>query len=106
MLPGAIMFSIFGLLGQTIYNSMDALHTQELQLAAIEGQKADSTFWRRVANSKWSPMKVLSDKEYDNMLRERLLRVNAEISLIDENIERLRAEHVKGSAEEAPQKRL
>lgn len=93
------MFSVFGLLGQTIYNSMDAQHTQELQLASTEGQKADSTFLRRLANSKWSPMKVLSDEEYENMLRERLLRVNAEIALVDESIERLRAEHVKGSAE-------
>ena len=93
------MFSIFGLLGQTIYNSMDAQHTQETQLAATEGKKADSTFWRRVANSKWSPMKVLSNEEYESMLRERLLRVNAEIALVDENIERLRAEHVKTSAE-------
>lgn len=94
------MFSIFGLLGQTIYNSMDAQHTQELRLAATEGQKeADSTIWRRVADSKWSPMKVLSDEEYENMLREKLLRVNAEIALVDESIERLRVEHQKSSAE-------
>lgn len=92
------MFSIFGLLGQTIYNSMDAQHTQELQLAATEGKKADSTFWRRVADSKWGPMKVLSDEEYQNMLREKLLRVNAEIALVDESIERLREEHLKSSA--------
>lgn len=93
------MFSIFGLLGQAIYSVMDAQHTRETQLAAIEGKKADSTIWRRVANSKWSPMKVLSDEEYENMLRERLLRVNAEIALIDENIERLRADHGNGSAQ-------
>lgn len=92
------MFSIFGLLGQTIYNSMDAQHTQELQLADTEGQKVDSRFWRRVADSKWSPMKALSDEEYENMLREKLLRVNAEIALLDESVEKLRVEHLKGSA--------
>lgn len=37
-------------------------------------------------------MKVLSDKEYEEMLREKLLRVNAEIALVDENIEALRVQ--------------
>jgi len=37
-------------------------------------------------------MKVLSDSEYESMLREKLLRVNAQISLVDENIEALRAQ--------------
>lgn len=44
-------------------------------------------------------MKVLSDEEYENMLREKLLRVNAEIALVDESIERLRVEQLKSSAE-------
>jgi hypothetical protein len=37
-------------------------------------------------------MKVLSDSEYETMLREKLLRVNAQIALVDENIEALRAQ--------------
>lgn len=36
-------------------------------------------------------MKRLSSAEYEAMLQERLLRVNADIALIDENIEALRA---------------
>jgi len=36
-------------------------------------------------------MKVLSDKEYEDLLKERLLKVNAEIALVDEGIEALRA---------------
>ena len=35
-------------------------------------------------------MKVLSDEEYENMLREKLLKVNAEIALVDESVEALR----------------
>ena len=94
------MFTIFGLLGQSIYNSLDAQHTKELQLASHDGKPASSPFWRRVANSKWSPMKVLTDEEYEKMLRERLLRVNAEIVLVDENIEKLRVEQVRGPPED------
>lgn len=37
-------------------------------------------------------MKVLTDSEYENMLQEKLLRVNVEIALIDESIEKLRAQ--------------
>lgn len=37
-------------------------------------------------------MKVLSDKEYEHMLQEKLLKVNAEIALVDESIEALRVQ--------------
>lgn len=38
------------------------------------------------------PMRALSDEEYGNMLRERLLRIEADIALVDEEVERLRVE--------------
>ena len=46
---------------------------------------------------KWSPMKVLSDEEYERMLQEKLLRVEAEIAVLDEKIERAKLEsgHVR-----------
>ncbi len=44
-------------------------------------------------------MKALSDSEYENMLREKLLRVNAQIALVDENIEALRAQEHELAAE-------
>ncbi len=37
-------------------------------------------------------MKVLSDADYEKMLQEKLLKVNAEITLVDENIAALRVE--------------
>lgn len=37
-------------------------------------------------------MKVLSDEEYGELLQEKLLRVNAEIALLDESIEALKNE--------------
>lgn len=36
-------------------------------------------------------MKRLSDKEYEEKLEEKILRINAEIAIIDENIASLRA---------------
>jgi predicted house-cleaning noncanonical NTP pyrophosphatase (MazG superfamily) len=77
------MFALFGAAGQALYNSADSRNSE--QAAAPEKDLKNS--W---LNSKWSPMKVLSDEEYENMLREKLLRVNAEIALVDESIEALR----------------
>ena len=37
-------------------------------------------------------MKRLSNEEYGNMLREKLLRIDAEIALVDDEVERLRRE--------------
>lgn len=86
ILPGAIMFALFGAGGQALYNSADARN-----LAQVDAPEKDlKQSW---LNSKWSPMKVLSDKEYEEMLREKLLRVNAEIALVDENIEALRVQN-------------
>lgn len=83
-MPGAIVFALFGAAGQAIYNSMDAKRTEE---ALNPSEKKKS--W---LDSKWSPVKVLTDAEYAHMMDEKLLRVNAEIALLEESIERLRAE--------------
>lgn len=40
--------------------------------------------------SKWSPLKKLSDSEYIDMMGEKMLRVEADIALIDERIDNLR----------------
>jgi len=86
VLPGAIMFALFGATGQAIYNRSVARNASLSQTALSNSEKFS---WM---NSKWSPMKVLSDAEYEKMLQEKLLRVNAEIALVDENIEALRAQ--------------
>ena len=86
MLPGAVMFALFGAANQAIYNR-SAAQNANLPQTAPNGREKFS--WM---NSKWSPMKVLSDAEYEKMLQEKLLRVNAEIALVDESIEALRAQ--------------
>lgn len=80
------MFSLFGYAGQKVYNSLDAKHSGE----AAQQQPQTRSLLQRIAGSRWSPMAVLSDEDYEKMLQERLLRINAEIAIIDENIEKLR----------------
>ncbi|KAG9240572.1 hypothetical protein BJ878DRAFT_525434 [Calycina marina] len=85
IIPGAIMFSLFGSAGQAIYNRTNARKSAQPDAE----EKPRGFQWM---NSKWNPMQVLTDMEYENMLQEKLLGINARIALIDESIEALRAE--------------
>jgi hypothetical protein len=82
------MFSLFGFVGQTVssyYDKTDVPVSDEPQL----------NFWQKFAGLKWMPVTVLKDNEYEDMLRERQLKLEAEIALVDERIEALKAQHVK-----------
>ncbi|KAI9795761.1 MAG: hypothetical protein M1833_006854 [Piccolia ochrophora] len=96
VIPGTIMYSLLGLSGQGVYNYADARHTRWEMGGTGEGN--ESSFWRKLADMKWSPVKVLSDDEYRDLLEGKLQRVNAEIALTDENIKKL-AEKSRPSAE-------
>ncbi|GAB1320368.1 hypothetical protein MFIFM68171_10578 [Madurella fahalii] len=78
VLPGALMFSLFGAGGQAIAN-----------WRAAKAAKAPPTpskgFWAR-----WSPFTRLSDPDYEKILEERLLRVEVDIAMIDDHIKELR----------------
>jgi hypothetical protein len=93
VVPGAIIFAIFGAAGQALYNRADARNS--LQSASPGDMK--KPWW----DSKWSPMRVLSDEEYEGMLREKMLKINAEIALVDESIEALREEDAKAGTGKA-----
>jgi hypothetical protein len=101
------MFSLFGWAGQSLYNELDARHTRQLQSSIPSPIAASTTntlpsnppttanppsFLQKLAGKKYSPMKILSDAEYETMLRERLLHVDAEIALLDEKINMVKQE--------------
>ena len=90
------MFTLLGYVGQSVYTVLDARHSEQVASdaqAAAEGKQNDGKrCLERVAEMKWSPLTVLSDEDYGNMLREQLLRVDAEIALVDEEVERLKGE--------------
>lgn len=95
MIPAALVLTLLGYAGQKSYNYLDARHTHQSQIATGENQ-LERSIWRRVANSKYSPMKVLSDEEYEKVLREKLVRVEAEIALIDEDIDKIQSQVEQG----------
>ncbi|KAL2145067.1 hypothetical protein VTI28DRAFT_7946 [Corynascus sepedonium] len=78
IIPGAVVFTLLGAGGQAIANWRAAR-------VVDEAPKPDGGFW-----SRWSPIKQLSDQDYENILEEKLLRVEADIALIDDRIKELR----------------
>ncbi|KAG9516597.1 hypothetical protein KCU93_g9062, partial [Aureobasidium melanogenum] len=94
VIPGAIMFSLFGFLGQTVSNSYD-----KTELPASDEPQLN--FWQRFASLKWMPVTVLKDGEYEDMLRERQLKLEAEIVLVDERIAALKAQHAQALAKDS-----
>ena len=96
IIPGTIMFTLFGYLGQTAFNALDARHSEQVAIdiqAAAQGKTNDGKrFWERIAEMKWSPLTAVSDEDYGHLLKEKLLRVEAEIALVDEEVDRLRVE--------------
>jgi hypothetical protein len=94
VIPGTIMFTLFGWGGQHGYNFLDKRNSQDLreqaELKASGDWKPKDTLMQKFAKSKWSPMSVLTDEQYEEMLQERLLKVEAEIAIIDEKIEGIR----------------
>ncbi|KAJ6062089.1 uncharacterized protein N7446_006209 [Penicillium canescens] len=82
LVPGAIIFSLLGYCGQSVFNRVDAW-----QMA--NANNSSKPLVQRMAESKWIPLRTLSDEEYRGMLGEKLLSVEAEIALLDDKIAEL-----------------
>lgn len=55
-----------------------------------------------IFDSKWSPLKKLTDAEYADMMGEKILRVEADIALIDEHIDRLKEQQGRAAEGRPP----
>lgn len=53
----------------------------------------------RMARSRWNPMRRLTDQEYEDMLKEKLIRVEAEIAIVDEEVAKLEGMKVREERE-------
>ncbi|KAJ5993301.1 hypothetical protein N7451_009025 [Penicillium sp. IBT 35674x] len=84
LIPGLVVFSLLGFCGQTAFNKVDAWQVERAQ-----NPSNSKPFVQRMADSKWIPLRNLSDDEYRGILSEKLLGIEAEIALLDEKIEDL-----------------
>lgn len=80
------MFSIFGAGGQGILNMVDDRRSRRL----VEDAE-DPSRQQTATHYRWSPVKVLSDEEYLAILQEKQLRLDAEVVIIDDEIQRLQS---------------
>ncbi|KAI1032807.1 hypothetical protein LB504_006473 [Fusarium proliferatum] len=89
ILPAMFVFTIVGAGGQMIANRMATRKPK------VHDEK--ESFW-----SRWSPLKKLTDQEYRDMMSEKMLRIDADIALIDDRIAELKKqaedEELKGSS--------
>jgi len=92
---GVIGGTLVGYFGQTGYNWLDRRKTEAVTSPAAP----KDPFWRRLANSKYSPMTVLTDEQYKALLREKLLRVDTEIAIIEDDIAKIRRDAAKEKPE-------
>lgn len=88
-----ILFSLFGGLGQFAVNKVNWAPSSEPSKGFLQ--------------SKWSPVTFMTDEEYETILQEKLLRVEAEMAVIDDNIKELREAELllkqQPKAQEPPQ---
>ncbi|CAG7954750.1 unnamed protein product [Penicillium nalgiovense] len=82
LVPGAIIFSVLGYCGQRVFNRVDAWQMEN-------AHKTSKPLMQRMAESKWVPLRTLSDQEYREMLSEKLLSIDAELALLDDKIQEL-----------------
>lgn len=77
------MIGLLGFAGQAGYNMISA--------AQPSPSSPRPSIVQQLTESKWVPLKALSDQQYEEMLQEKLLKVEIEISVIDGKIATLKA---------------
>jgi hypothetical protein len=82
------MGSLGGFLSQKGYEVLDQRNTASLTTSHIT--TTQEPFWSRAMKSKYSPVKHLTDEEYKKVLQDKLLRVDAEIAVLDDDIAALK----------------
>lgn len=91
------MFSLFGFSGQHVHGWFDKRNTKKMlrEKEVREEQIVEENWLQRAAKSKWSPMSILDDRQYEKMLSEQLMSVQVEIALIDDKIKEFREQKEK-----------
>ncbi|KAF1815739.1 hypothetical protein P152DRAFT_195076 [Eremomyces bilateralis CBS 781.70] len=87
--PTIFLWTIAALGGQSMVEFLDSRHQQRLLDEELD-PRLRLPMLHRLAASKWSPFKLLSNEEYEQHLEERILVFDTEIALIDDQIAQLK----------------
>ncbi|RSL57935.1 hypothetical protein CEP53_006322 [Fusarium sp. AF-6] len=89
ILPAMLVWTVLGAGGQMAVNRMSSRQPK------VQDENAS---WI----SRWSPLKKLTDEEYTNMMSEKMLRIDADIALIDDRIAELRKQAQEETQADTP----
>jgi hypothetical protein len=84
------MFGLFGYIGQYSYEKLDASHAAKAN--GPEGEGLIQSWATAIGTSKWSPIKKIDNQQYELLMRDKLLHVDAELAVIEEDLTALRKE--------------
>jgi hypothetical protein len=80
-----VVFSLLGYLGQSSWNLVEKWRLERANTST-------KPILQRIVDSKWVPLRSLSDDDFKNILSEKLLSIDAEIAILDEKIQDLQKE--------------
>jgi hypothetical protein len=89
IIPGAVMGSISGAAGQWSYNMYQK---RKEQTAASPPAKTETSLFDRMLTSPYSPVRRISDQDWEKVIGDKMLQVDVEIALIDDQIAALKKE--------------
>ncbi|KAK6339081.1 hypothetical protein TWF696_009869 [Orbilia brochopaga] len=101
--PGLLVFGLVGLGGQAILNRIPTDKGTQTPDSDPNVEKEGSIISRLLASPN-SPIRKLSREEYMEKMKEKQLALDAEIALIDEEIERLRQNRDSDHSQSPPRK--
>ena len=93
VLPGALVFGALGYAGQKAYSYADDL--QYKRTTEPTPAEARESLWDRMAKSRWMPLQKMEDAEYERRLQEKLLEIDAELAVLEDDIRSLREQGKK-----------
>jgi len=96
IVPGAIVGSISGGAGQWSYNMYQQ---RKQQIAAQPRAKPENSLFYRLLSSPYSPIRRLSDQDWEEIIGDKMLKVDVEIALIDDQIAALKKEQRENDPE-------
>ncbi|KAL1965744.1 hypothetical protein VTN77DRAFT_5244 [Rasamsonia byssochlamydoides] len=97
LIPGVVVFSLLGYLGQSSWNAIEKWRLESANTST-------KPILQRIADSKWVPLRSLSDDDFKHILSEKLLSIEAEIAILDEKIQELQQEKMAGNRESKDQR--
>lgn len=103
MIQGGLIFALLGAGGQAVYTKLDESRAErmaDLEENPVE-KKEPVSLVDSFLGSKWSPMRKMSPGEYEERMKERILKVEVERELVKDEIARLKAQLALEKASEA-----